>query len=276
MKLFYEKLTRVYCFGSLALFLYRIKLIVSHFFNLIPGALRWLKNSREITNFTYNLTPYNVEYLIAFIANITEIPFDTIKNYAGEALQDHQLAAHVMKFTSLHENYYMADSDLKWGRQLAYYIFVRALKPKIVVETGVDKGLGAIVVAAALMRNKNEGYDGHYFGTDINPKAGYLFTGPYATYGEILVGDSVESLKKLNFPINLFIFDSMRTSQYEALEYQTIKDKLETGSIILTTFAHGSDELLKFSLETHRRYLSFRERPLNHYYPGGEIGAAFE
>jgi hypothetical protein len=47
-----------------------------------------------------------------------------------------------------------ADSDRKWpsdlqfrlGRRLLYSLLVRALKSGFVVETGVDKGLGAAII----------------------------------------------------------------------------------------------------------------------------------
>jgi hypothetical protein len=241
----------------------------------MPGILHWLRNSREITNFTYDLSPINLQYLIAFVANATGISYEKIKEYADEALNDEQIRKHVRKVTSVHVNSYVADSELKWGRRLAYYVFVRAIKPKVVVETGLDKGLGAIAIAAALIRNRKENFPGYYYGTDIDPEAGYLFTGPYAEYGEILLGDSVNSLANLGCSVDFFIFDSMRTAEYEALEYQAVKSKLSEKAILLTTFAHGSDQLLKFSLATGRRFITFRERPVNHYYPGLDIGIAF-
>ena len=70
-------------------------------------------------------------------------------------------------------------------------------KPKIVVETGIDKGLGSVLLCSALLKNKEDGFEGRYYGTDINPKAGYLLSGKYLKVGEILFGDSITSLKKL-------------------------------------------------------------------------------
>ena len=75
------------------------------------------------------------------------------------------------------------------------------------METSVDKGLGACVLTAALIRNSKEGYPGRYYGTEINPEAGYLLQEEYAEFGEILWGDSIESLKKFDKKIDMFIHD---------------------------------------------------------------------
>ena len=78
-----------------------------------------------------------------------------------------------------------ANAEMPYWRRLGWYALVRALKPRFVVETGVDKGLGACVLTAALRRNVADGSEGRYIGTDINPEAGYLLRGEYARYGEI-------------------------------------------------------------------------------------------
>ncbi len=38
----------------------------------------------------------------------------------------------------------------------------------------MDKGLGSVVLAAALLRNAAEGHPGRLTSLDINPEAGYL------------------------------------------------------------------------------------------------------
>jgi len=152
---------------------------------------------------------------------------------------------------------------------------VRATKPKTIVETGVDKGLGAVVLCAALLRNAAEGHAGRYFGTDINPHAGYLLTGPYATMGEILVGDSLASLQALDTPIDLFINDSDHSADYEYQEYLAIAGKLGDSAIIVGDNAHVTESLLGFSIEAGRSFLFWKEQPLNHWYPGGGIGISW-
>jgi predicted O-methyltransferase YrrM len=162
-----------------------------------------------------------------------------------------------------------------WGRRLGWYAFARILKPGIIIETGVDKGHGAIALCAALLRNGKEGYHGRYYGTDINPASGYLLSGKFKEPGTILYGDSIESLKKLDVSIDLFINDSDHSKVYEYNEYCVIKGTLSPRAIILGDNSHSSDSLARFSAENGRKFLFFQEGPKNHWYPGAGIGISF-
>ncbi len=135
--------------------------------------------------------------------------------------------------------------------------------------------MGSVVLASALLRNIEEGFPGEYFGTDINPDAGYMFNGKYAKVGKILYGDSVESLKKLDRKIDLFINDSDHDEEYEEQEYNTIRKNLSKSAIILGDNCHATDKLLKFSINNNRNFIFFSEKPKNHWYPGSGIGISF-
>ena len=118
-------------------------------------------------------------------------------------------------------------------------------------------------------------FPGEYIGTDINPEAGYLFDGKYTKAGKIIYGDSIDSLKKLNKKIDLFINDSDHSAEYEAQEYKTISSKLTEGAILLGDNSHVTDKLLKFSINNNRHFLLFKEEPKNHWYSGAGIGISF-
>ena len=168
-----------------------------------------------------------------------------------------------------------ADNEIKFSRRLGWYIIARIIKPQTIIETGVDKGMGAVILSEALIKNEKEGFKGKYYGTDINPEAGYLFDDIYRKKGKIIYGDSIESLKKIDEPIDLFINDSDHSAKYEADEYKTIINKLSKNSVILGDNSHSTDELLKFSIEHGRNFVFFRERPKDHWYPGAGIGISF-
>ena len=173
------------------------------------------------------------------------------------------------------EDAIVADLDMGYGRRIGWYALVRALKPRTVVETGVDKGLGSCVLAAALLRNRAEGYQGQYFGTDINPRAGWLFQGAYRQAGEILYGDSIESLERMQSQIDLFINDSDHSAEYEEREYACIASKLSNSAVVLGDNSHVTDKLYQFAVSTDRHFLFFSEKPADHWYPGAGIGAAW-
>jgi predicted O-methyltransferase YrrM len=261
--------------GRIILIPYRLNLAFSYYHGPVKNIFSWLITSREHTNFTYDLDDLNKEYLASFIAVVTNTEVSKIKGYIAELEQDERLKSHIAELTASSKEKYVADASPRYGRRLGWYACVRAKKPKLVVETGVDKGLGSCVIAAALMKNEEEGFEGYMYGTDINPQAGYLLQEPYNRYGQVLYGDSIETLKGLSERIDIFINDSDHSAEYEMREYETIKGKLAEDAIILGDNAHCTRKLLDFATTTNRSFLFFQERPKSHWYPGGGIGAAF-
>ncbi len=237
--------------------------------------IKWGFLSREDTNYTYHLAPENLQYLAAMISVITGVSRADVLAYFEEAEGDQTLKATILAARERSEYKQFADPEVRFGRRLGWYAMARICKPRVVIETGVDKGLGAVLLCAALLRNRAEGFPGRYYGTDINPAAGYLLTGAYKDAGEILYGDSIESLSKFKEEIDLFINDSDHSTEYEYREYQTIRPLLKEDSVILSDNAECSDKLARFSLETGRHFLFFQEVPADHWYPGGGIGFSF-
>jgi predicted O-methyltransferase YrrM len=237
----------------------------------------WIATSKEFTNYTYDLTPRNMRHLAASLSLITSRSIQEIQSYLNEPITDEALREHYASALAAQspDLIGVADATLRFGRRLGWYATVRALKPKLIVETGVDKGHGSMLLCAALARNAAEGSAGHYIGTDINPAAGYLLRGAYASYGKIMYGDSIESLQTLREPIDIFINDSDHSEDYEAREYKTVEHLLSPGSVLIGDNAHVTDKLMMFAQETQRRFLYFHEQPANHWYPGAGIGFAF-
>ena len=262
--------------GYMFLVIIRSKIVVKYFTKIFLNMMNWLFTSRETTNFTYKLERDNKYYLASLISDILNVEYDTALGYMKEIEKDDELKDHITNMISKSDLSFKADKEVRFGRRIGWYIFARALKPKLIVETGVDKGLGSCVLTAALKRNKEEGYDGKYLGTDINPNAGYLLSGTYSDYGRILYGDSIQSLSKIEEPIDLFINDSDHSANYEGKEYIEISGKLTKQAIILGDNSHCTDELFKFSLKTNRHFIFFQERPYKHWYPGAGIGISFK
>ncbi len=262
--------------GRILLTVFRAKEAGRYFRKPVINLFKWLFNSRETTNFTYDLEENNKCYLASLIADVTNIEFNVIMAYIREVEEDKELRRHIIDATIRSDLSCMAEKKVQFGRRMGWYAFARALKPKVIVETGVDKGLGACVLAAALKRNKQEGCEGKYYGTDLNPRAGYLLQGVYANFGSILYGDSIASLKKLDTPIDLFINDSDHSIAYEASEYETVQNKLSENAIILGDNSHYTNKLLEFSLRTNRHFVFFQEKPLDHWFFGCGIGISFK
>jgi hypothetical protein len=258
------------------LFTYRASYVAGYYWPRLRVGVKWLRDSRETSNFTYDLTPRNELHLARLLAQVTGRPAQEITSYINELRDDVALRdAIVNQVTRLgrHGGY---DPVARYGRRIGWYALVRAMKPKVVIETGVEKGMGAMVLCAALLRNRDEGVQGRYYGTDIDRGAGLLFCEPYRGMGEILYGDSIESLSSLQQSVDIFINDSDHSADYEGREYRVVAPKLTERAVILGDNAHVTDELLKFSDETGRQFLFFREEPANHWYLGAGIGLSFK
>lgn len=273
---FRRSIVRIPILGDIVLITYRFILALRYFIKPIRAVFVWLFRSREYANFTYSLTNSNKRYLIATLSDLLSMPYAEIEKFIYEIENDVRLKEHILLKTKTSAERKFADVEIKFCRRIGWYAIVRATKPKIVIETGVDKGLGSCVLTSALIKNSEEGFPGYYYGTDINPKAGYLLDGKYKEYGKILYGDSITSLKQLNDQIDLFINDSDHSAEYEKREYETVAQKLSPNAIILGDNAHDNNELLDFALLTGRHFIFFKEVPENHWYPGAGIGIAFK
>lgn len=272
MKKILSQLKKIWILNFIRRIYYATKVFNSKYWQI----LKWGITSKEDTNYTYDLKPGNMMYLAKTISVVTGADFKTVLNYMNEAETDKDLKKYIVDAIKNSPFKRYADLEVRFGRRLGWYAFARIIKPKIIVETGVDKGLGAVLLCAAVMKNKQEGFEGKYYGTDINPDAGYLLGGEYKKHGEILYGDSIKSLSGFTEKIDLFINDSDHSADYEFREYLTIIDKITDKSIILGDNSHSTDKLVVFSNETQRDFLYFHEEPLDHWYPGGGIGISFK
>jgi hypothetical protein len=253
---------------------YRITIFSRYFWPHIVCGLNWSLRRTETSNFYYDLTPKNLLELANFVSVVTKVELSKVQEYVDEVRGDSDLAEHIR--SNLMTDKHMKDSKMLLGRRIGWYAFVRATKPKVVVETGVHQGIGAVTLIRALEKNALEGFAGRYFGTDIDPEAGVLVSGKFRVTGDVLYGDSLESLGKLSEEIDLFINDSDHSAEYESREYELIHSKLSKGALILGDNSHATDSLMNYSLNKDRGFLLFREEPLHHWYPGAGIGVSFD
>jgi len=234
----------------------------------------WIFTSRADSNFTYALTDRCKVNLATSVASLLQKDYAEISGYFREIETDEAFNAHVRRPWSKHPERYRTDEVPLIGRRIVWYAIARATKPKVLVETGVDQGMGAVVLCAALARNAAEGHPGKYYGTDINPDAGYFLQSPYSSHGTILYGDSLKSLEALSEAVNLFINDSDHSEIYEQAEYELIKSKLSSEAIVLGDNSHVTSKLAEFSVREGRPFVFLSEEPADHWYRGAGIGVS--
>ncbi|WP_329107920.1 class I SAM-dependent methyltransferase [Micromonospora sp. NBC_01699] len=243
---------------------------------VVRVSARWLFTSREHHNYTYDLTRLSREHLAWFVSVLCDTPVKQVRDYLAEIESDQDLRRHIERTTAASARRGLADRHVRYARRIGWYAIVRATRPAHIVETGVDKGLGTCVLASALLRNAAEGHPGRVTSLDINPEAGYLARAePWSGVVDLVIGDSIASIRDLDRPVDLFLHDSDHSAAHERNEFEAVEPKLAPGARLLTDNATVTNVLAEYAEHTGRRFLVYRETPARHWFPGDGIGVAW-
>ncbi|MCL3838276.1 class I SAM-dependent methyltransferase [Aeromicrobium duanguangcaii] len=248
----------------------RGRLVGRHVGRQVKEAARWIVRSREHENFTYDLTPRNLEHLAWFVSAVAPCTVTEARGYIAEIEGDAQLRRHAQARARSGPQSGLSDLSIRYGRRVGWYAMVRATRPNVVVETGTDKGLGTLVLAAAVRRNGV----GRVVTVDVDTAAGHLIAEPYGEFIDQRIGDSLDLLTGFGEPVDLFLHDSLHTPEHEAAEFAAVAPLLSPDALVLSDNAHVTSELASWAEATGRRFLFFDERPAGHWYPGAGIGVA--
>jgi Methyltransferase domain len=234
----------------------------------------WLVRSAEHTNFTYDISKRNLRQLAWFVSLLTGAPVERVAQLQVELLEDADLREYIAHEAKNSVRSGLIDPDARFGRRVVWYTLVRIQKPHLVVETGVDKGLGTLVIASALKRNAQEtGVRGRCVAIDINPEAGTLLGQEYAEFIDLVIDNSLSALERLE-DIDLFIHDSDHDYGYEFAELTLAAPRLAPNGLLLSDAASASDALDDFSRQNDLVYLYAAEEPVRHWMRGQGVGVA--
>jgi len=233
--------------------------------------LRYVLSDPETTNFTYEIGNY--DELHHFLAGAMGRTVAEFERFSSELRGDRDLAERLSRRLATRPDRRHVPL---YGRRVGWYCAVRAMKPRIVVETGVADGLGSAALLRALERNRSEGHEGRLVGFDILPGSGWLLDDALRAHFELVIEDSKVALPRVlsERTVGLFIHDSDHHYEHELAEYRLVTPHLAPGAVILSDNSHAVPALEHFSQATGRRFAFFRERPIRHFYPGGGIGAS--
>jgi Methyltransferase domain len=149
---------------------------------------------------------------------------------------------------------------------------VRALKPSVCVETGILDGLGSRTILRALARNAAEGSEGRLWSFDVMPGAGWLVPDALRDRWTPVIGDAVEALEAGTVPEapGFYLHDSLPDPDYQRRELEWAYATGTPGAVVMTT--HGWSEVLQdIAAASGGRSVTFRERPVRHFYCGRTI-----
>jgi len=248
----------------------RTMMVARYDAQVIGRSVDWLVHGRETTNFTYDLNPLNLDQLCWFVSAVSGAQIGQARSWIQEVQDNKKLNEQLIRRLSSNPRRGICAKEPHWARRLGWYALVRAAQPDHVVETGTQLGLGSCAIAAALLENGH----GRLTTIDIDPEAGYLIEEPWAGVIDRHIGSSIDVLGGLR-DVDLFLHDSLHTYDYEIKELTAVEPNLSADAIILSDNAHDSSALSDWAERTSRHYLFFKEQPLNHWWPGDGIGAAW-
>jgi len=151
-----EKKVKSSRFARILLIPFRAKIAFSYYIKPLKTIFSWLLRSKEYTNFTYDIDGLNKEYLAAFISSVTGAKIEEAKKYIVELEQDSTIRRHIATSIIIGEEKHVSDKNVAYGRRLGWYALLRIKKSRNVVETGIDKGFGSCVIAAALIKMRKK------------------------------------------------------------------------------------------------------------------------
>ena len=269
------KTARDFIFGSkfLRLFAFPIRLKSIAIYNIrnFNKSITWLLKSSEFTNYNYDISKLNRNYLVSFIAYITKKNFDEINALFLEIENNERFKEYLTAQISTIKRKYELPKQVFFARRLGWYALVRILKPALVVETGTDKGLGTLLIAQALKENGS----GKVYSVDLDPFSGALINESDWGNIELLRGNSLEQLKSIK-NIDMFIHDSDHSKHHEFMEFESITNNLTKNAIVISDNSQFTEALLEWSKINNRNFIFFKEESKNHWYPGDGIGVSLK
>ncbi len=236
----------------------------------LRGNLRFVLSDPEPTNFTFELA--NEDQLVEWVADACGATPPEIARLLAEARADVELAERVRSATA--GRWWWTKRCPPFGKRLAWYAFARALKPGLIIETGVHDGLGSMLLLRALERNRDEAREGRLVSFDVNPRAGWL-VGAHPLW-ELRVESSrvgLDAVLRERGPVGIFIHDSLHTYEHERFEFELAASSLASGGLLLTDNAHGTRALADVCQSRGLRYREFHSLARDHFYPGEAMGA---
>jgi hypothetical protein len=258
--------------GRIALILPRTvhALISAGVMKKAAAAVRWGLRCRDPGVRAYRTDKLNQYELCSVISFVSRRPLIEVLSYNREIQSDELLEKHIRNAVSQTPEKWSHDAEYQLGRRLAYYLLVRSLRPKFVVEAGVDRGLGALVISRALERNAAEGAGGDYLGIEADGgKEPFLYSRYPGKIGNVMRGDSATEIAKLKKKIDLFIHETCTEPKHVKEQIGAVRHALAGDGVIAVPWL--LDDFIDFAMEDGRRFLTHKDQPLEHWYEGSRM-----
>lgn len=232
--------------------------------------LRYLLFDSELDNYTFDLA--DEDELARAVAEAVDASPVRIRELFDELRTDARFDSDVRARTR-------GRLDVKrrppLGRRLGWYALVRELRPQLVVECGVQDGIGSTVLLRALERNVEEGAPGRLLSFDAMPGAGWMVPDRLRQHWQLVTAyierptlDSVLAGKE----VGLVIEDTGAGHDVERLSYEGALEHAAHRLVLVSASAQVSSALKDLADERSLPYRQVAGRPKDHFHPGIPTG----
>lgn len=222
----------------------------------------------EIESYSYELD--NEAEAIAALAVALGRPAQELSAYAAETRTDPELNELLRR-------------HLRWrldtkrrpplGNRLAWYVIVRARKPRLIVETGIYLGLGSLALLRALERNAEEGNPGELISFDTILSAGSMVRAPMRRHWRRIIGTTQDMLLPAleGRSVDMLFQDTPHTEENQRFEFTAALMHAAQRLLLLDASGGTAPTLRAICAEHGGAYHEVPMRSRGHIYPGGAI-----
>lgn len=232
--------------------------------------LEYVLADPEPHNYSYEIA--NLDEVATWVTEVAGIQLEAAEELVREPAHDEDLHASVLGATRGH--WLWTKRSPPFGKRVGWYALARALRPRLIVETGVHDGLGSLLLLRALERNKAEGVPGRLVSFDINPAAGWL-VGRHPQW-EFRMQSSQDGLRELldgGAEVDMFIYDGWHSDDAERTELALVADHLAPTGVLLSDDAQVTSAHAEVCRTKGLRYFAVYTRPSGHFHPGTVLAA---
>jgi predicted O-methyltransferase YrrM len=222
----------------------------------------------ETESFSFELE--NEPQLLAGLADALDRPEPELAAYAAETHSDPELGA---RLTHHIRWQFDVKHHLPLGNRLAWYVLARAMKPKLVVETGIYQGLGSLALLRALERNRQEGIPGELMSFDLNSHAGAVVRPEIRGSWWRLIGSTHELMLPAlaGRRVDMLFQDTDHSESNQRFEFGMALSHAPRRQLLLDGSGGYAPTLKQLCREHAGAYHQVPMRSRAHIFPGGEI-----
>ncbi len=219
----------------------------------------------ELSSYSFEVD--NEAEVIARLAAALGRPDAEFAAYAAETYRDPELN----ELLSRHLRWrFDMKRRLPLGNRLAWYVLVRAYKPKLVVEAGIYHGLGSLAVLRALERNRQEGSPGELMSFDTLPSAGSVVREEARQGWSRFIGSTHDLLLPAleNRQVDMLFHDTLHTEENQRFEFGAALTHAAANLLLLDASGGHGGTLEAICAEREGTYHRVWMRSRNHVLRG--------